>query len=342
VAIVLYSRGEFLRFAVGSQMLQRITTGVEEHGGFPGYYLICSLLAFYPWSALVPAAVLAAWRRRRSDHRLGFLMGWLIGPWILLECLQTRLIHYYLPTFPAGALLVAWFVERVAAEGTSLRRWPLGRLGLGLLGGIGIASSVGLMAAAACAPGHLQLPLGLLSLVLGTGTLLGMLWFHHGATRGAVQGLVITWGLFLLILSGWMVPAAERYRTSRRVGERLSAQVSRTGIEPVLLNYKEPGVIYTMGGPVATVRDRPGFFALLERKKALISVITPLEAQEYRSRYGLDVATLEEIEGYSFTKGLNHSLQLAVLRMTGSSRGRQESTAHAPPRGRRIEQSLVK
>ena len=241
-----------------------------------------------------------------------------------------------------SALLVAWFVERVAAEGTSLRRWPLGRLGLGLLGGIGIAGTVGLMAAAACAPGHLRLPLGLLSLILGTGTLLGMLWFHHGATRRAVQGLVVTWGLFLLILGGWMVPAAERYRTSRKVGERLSAQVSRTGIEPVLLNYKEPGVIYTMGGPVATVRDPQGFFALLEEKKALISVITPLEAQDYRSRFGLDVVTLEEIEGYSLTKGLNHNLQLAMIRMTDSSPGRQESTAHAPPRGRRVEQSLVK
>ncbi len=127
-----------------------------------------------------------------------------------------------------------------------------------------------------------------------------------------------------------MVPAAERYRTSRKVGERLSAQVSRTGIEPVLLNYKEPGVIYTMGGPVATVRDPQGFFALLEQKKALISVITPLEAQEYRSRFGLDVVTLEEVEGYSLTKGLNHNLQLAVLRLTSSSQGRQESTARAP------------
>ena len=113
-----------------------------------------------------------------------------------------------------------------------------------------------------------------------------------------------------------MVPAAESYRTSRRVGERLGAQVARTGIEPVLLNYQEPGVIYTMGGPVATVRDPQGFFDLLKRKKALISVITPLEAQEYRSRFGLDVVTLEEIEGYSLTKGLNHNLQVAVIRMT--------------------------
>jgi hypothetical protein len=233
-------------------------------------------------------------------------------------------------------------MEAVAAERMSLRRWPLGRLGMGLIGGIGIAGTAGLIAAAACAPGHLRLPLGFLSFILGTGTLLGMLWFHHSATQRAACGLIIAWGLFLLILGGWMVPAAERYRTSRRVGERLGAQVSRTGVEPVLLNYQEPGVIYTMGGQVATVRDPQGFIALLEQKKALISVITPLEADDYRTRFGLDVITLEEIEGFSLTKGLNHNLQLAIIRMTGSSPGRHESTAQAPAPGSRVEQSLVK
>jgi hypothetical protein len=252
------------------------------------------------------------------------------------------LIHYYLPAFPAGALLLAWFVETVAAEGMNLRRWPLGRLGLGLLGGTGIAGTVGLMAAAACAPGHLRPPLAVLSLILGSGTLLGLQWFHHGATRRAVRGLIATWWFFLLVLAGWMVPAAERYRTSRRVGERLAAQAALTGIEPVLLNYQEPGVIYTMGATVATVRDPQGFFALLEQKKALISVITPLEATEYRTRFGLEVTTLEEVEGFSLTKGLNHNLQLAVLRTSETSQRRHESTARASARRGRVEEALVK
>ena len=54
VAIGVMSRGEFYRVAVGSQIIQRVTVEMEQHGGFPGYYPATTLLAFYPWSA--PAA----------------------------------------------------------------------------------------------------------------------------------------------------------------------------------------------------------------------------------------------------------------------------------------------
>jgi 4-amino-4-deoxy-L-arabinose transferase-like glycosyltransferase len=338
VVVIVLSHGDFLRFALGAQVIQRISTGMEEHGGFPGYYAVFSLLAFYPWSAFVPAAIWAAWKRRRTSSDLGFLLGWAIGPWLLLECFQTRLIHYYLPAYPACAILVAFVIEAVSRDDVTLRRVPLGRLGLGLLVGIGLAGTAGLWAAALIVPAPLNLPLAVLGLILGSGTLLGMLWFHQGATRRAAIGLGVTWAAFMLTLGGWMVPTAEPYRTSRRVGQRLGLLCSQTGIEPVLLNYQEPGVFYAMGGPVATVRDPEAFFALLEKKRALLSVITPLEAEEYRTRFGLDVTTIEDFEGFSLTKGLNHMLQFAIIRPRGPAILPQASTAR---RGG-IEQPLIK
>jgi hypothetical protein len=184
----------------------------------------------------------------------------------------------------------------------------------------------------------LNLPLAVLGLILGSGTLLGMLWFHQGATHRAAIGMGVTWAAFMLTLGGWMVPAAEPYRTSRRVGQRLGALCYQTGIEPVLLNYQEPGVFYAMGGPVATVRDPESFFAMLKKKRALLSVITPLEADEYRTRFGLDVTTIEDLEGFSLTKGLNHRLQIAIIRPGSPAILRQASTA----RSGRIEQSQIK
>ncbi len=100
VLISLASAGEFLRFAVGRQIVHRLASDMEAHGGFPGYYPVVSALVFYPWSALVPAAVVGAWMRRKSDPNLGFLLGWAIGPLLLLECFRTKLIHYYLPAIP--------------------------------------------------------------------------------------------------------------------------------------------------------------------------------------------------------------------------------------------------
>jgi 4-amino-4-deoxy-L-arabinose transferase-like glycosyltransferase len=338
LAVALISHGRYVRFAIGTQIVQRLTSGMEEHGAFPGYYALFSALAFYPWSVLVPAAAWGAWTRRKTSADLGFLLGWMIGPWLLLECLPTRMIHYYLPAYPACALLVAWMVKTLAAEELGLRRWPLGRLCLGLFGGIGIATTVGLAAAAVTAPGHLRLPLAVLAVVLGAGTLAAMLSLQRGLTTRAVHSLIGAWGIILLAAGGWLIPAAEMYRMSRRVGEQLSAYVQRTGIEPVLLNYQEPGLIHAMGRPVATVRDRDGFYELLDRKGTLVSVITPEERPELAEKYALEVSVVESLEGFSLTKGRTDTLQLAILRRDRKVVAR----AGSPPRTASIQQPLVK
>src|SRR5262249_52008975 len=70
VAVSITSRGEFLRFAVGKQIVDRVATDMEAHGGFLGYYPVVATLVFFPWSALVPAAILDGWRRRKSNRDL--------------------------------------------------------------------------------------------------------------------------------------------------------------------------------------------------------------------------------------------------------------------------------
>ena len=90
---------------------------------------------------------------------------------LVLPGAATRLLHYFLPAYPACALLAAWMVEAVAGEGVTLRRWPLGRLGLSLWGdsGRGLPGAIVLLAAAVALPAPLRLPLALLAVVLGRG-----------------------------------------------------------------------------------------------------------------------------------------------------------------------------
>ncbi len=185
VAIGVVTRGEFFRVAVGGQILRRVATGMEEHGGFPGYYPATGLLTFYPWSALLPAAMVAAWTRRRTDPAFGFLMGWIVGPLILLECVKTKLVHYYLPSIPACALAVAWLVEAISKDDRALRRWPLGRLAMGLLAGIGIGVTVALLGATIVLPGPMRWPSLLMAVVVGVGTLIAIDALHGGKTERA-------------------------------------------------------------------------------------------------------------------------------------------------------------
>jgi 4-amino-4-deoxy-L-arabinose transferase-like glycosyltransferase len=314
IVVAVASGGDYLRFALGKEIVHRVASDMEAHGGFPGYYAVIGTLAFYPWSALFPAAVLGAWLRRRSSPHFGFLLGWAIGPLVLLECFRTKLIHYYLPALPACALLVAWLIVSVTAEGVNIRRRPLGRLGMAILVAIGLASVALLVALSMVVRGGLFAPLLLVAAVLAAGTLRGLSWFQQGAIERAAYALAATWALVLVTFSGWLLPRAEPYRTSRIIGEKLAAFSAKLGIEPVLLEYQEPGVIYAAGRPIPLTRDRDGFFAHLSGGQSVLTIALQSEIDVMRSYFGLIVNPVDEVDGYVLTKGKHQTLKIAVVR----------------------------
>ena len=235
---------------VGQHVLRRMTTGIEDHGGFPGYYLATSLGTFYPWSALLPAALLGAWARRRSEPVFGFLLGWVVGPLLMLECARTKLIHYYLPAYPACALLAAWLVatlaeptrhpEALAARSRLARpagghRGGAGRRADG--GGVGLA---GRDASGRASPWRSSWRRGPRSRSGDACT---------GRPGGRRPSWSTTWAAILLGAGAWLLPAAEPYRLSVIVGRHLEALSRSDGARPVLATFKPPGVVYTLGRP---------------------------------------------------------------------------------------------
>jgi 4-amino-4-deoxy-L-arabinose transferase-like glycosyltransferase len=320
LAIGILSRGAFYREAIGFQIIERMVTGLEEHVGFPGFYVVTSLLTLHPWSALLPAALLAAWFKRRSDPALGFLLGWVVGPLVLLECMRTKLVHYYLPAAPACAMLAAWLVERLSEAEVNLRRWPLGRISLGLLTGIGIGLTVALLAGVMVVPWPLRWPALVLAIVIGAGTLLAMERFQTGRTRLAAQGLVITWGLVLLLFGAWLLPAAEPYRISRKVGERLKVLAVRERAAPMLGIFAEPGVVYTLGRPAPHMQNLASFYARVRREGAVVLALMANELESFRKDPRGLVEACEVVEGFNIDKGRTERLHLVVVRPVGLAR----------------------
>jgi 4-amino-4-deoxy-L-arabinose transferase-like glycosyltransferase len=341
VAVTIASRGEFLRFAVGNQILHRLASDMEAHGGFPGYYPVVAALVFYPWSALLPAALAGAWARRRLDPALGYLLGWIIGPMILLECFRTKLIHYYLPAFPSCALLVAGLVLSLRAEGVILRGRPLGRLSMAMLVGIGLALAASLLVGAALIASGLSLPLFAIAFIIVIGMLVGMIRLQEGAGERAVFAMAGCWASILLLAAACVVPMCESYRTSRVIGERLAVLSRKTRLEPVLLEYQEPGIIYSLRHPVALTRDRDGYFAHLQGGRSVLTVLLQNEIEVMRSHFGLDVTPLEQVEGFWLTKGKYQTLYIAVVR-EGDSRPADELPSATAAGGASLEQTLVK
>ena len=335
VAIGILTDGDFYRFAVGKQIAARITSGLDDHEGFPGYYLITSCLTFHPWSALIPMAVVAAWARRKADPRLGFLLGWIVGPLVLLELVRTKLVHYYLPAYPACALAAAWLVGELSADGVNLRRWPLGRLALEMLGGVGLGVAVVALAGGLVLPAGLRGPCLTIAVVAASGTLWGLLRFQHAEAERAVLGLALTWSLVMLVLGGWLLPSAEPYRLTRLVGQRLGALARAEDAEPVLLKFQEPTIIHAMGRHVQMIRSWAAFDELLDQHGSLSTALLPEDVREFGLRsdeYTLDLR--DTIAGFNFNKGREQTIRLAILK-----RRRKPELARKPPSDPMLERT---
>jgi 4-amino-4-deoxy-L-arabinose transferase-like glycosyltransferase len=314
VAIGILSRGDFFRVAVGSQLIQRLTVEMEQHGGFPGYYPASTILAFYPWSALLPAALVAGFVRRKKDPTLGFLLGWAIGPMILLECVRTKLVHYYLPAYPACALLVASLVAALADSEMNLRRWPLGRLANGLLLGVGLSLVIVALAGGIVLPWSLKGPSLAMAVILGFGTFFASESFRSGKAERAAFGLAGTWAAALAVLWAWMLPAAEPYRMSPRVSRTLDEIARREGARPMLAMFQEPSVVYALGAPIPVMRDRPWLLDILRKDRVAVVPVVPMEKAILQADPSIAITSAGFVSGFNLSKGRSETLEMILIR----------------------------
>ena len=165
----------------------------------------------------------------------------------------------------------------------NLRRWPLGRLAMALLTGIGIGTTVAMLAGFLVAPPSLRWPCLAMAVVLGPGTLYAMHRFQTGASQQAVYGLVGTWAVMLAVACGWFLPRVEPYRLTQLVAARLDEIMTREQATPLMAGYKPPGIVWELGKPVTTFSGRDELVELAQEKKAVVAALSEPELKVVQS-----------------------------------------------------------
>jgi 4-amino-4-deoxy-L-arabinose transferase-like glycosyltransferase len=110
LAAVFATDWAFLREGVGHHVIDRSFTAFESHGGFPAFYLVTAVITAFPWIAVVADAAVHRDRHTPTHSWWRFQVAWLVGPVLLLELVQTKLVHYWMPSYPAGILLAVWWL----------------------------------------------------------------------------------------------------------------------------------------------------------------------------------------------------------------------------------------
>ncbi len=238
---------EYLEQIVLRQNVTRYADPWHHHQPF-WYYLTTIPADFFPWSLLLPGALVTGWRSLRAGaperERQGFRFAlcWALATLVFFSLSPGKRTVYVFQMFPALALLVGFGLDRLAAAWPALgpgrqtsRRW--------LTWPLGLIAALGLLAIAALAVAGSRRPdvqvLGgapfvalvgaaLFPLVLGAvWALLGLRGERRpGQVGQAAARLAAGSGLMLLLVGVLLLPRFDLFKSARPMSRLLLARMA--------------------------------------------------------------------------------------------------------------------
>jgi 4-amino-4-deoxy-L-arabinose transferase-like glycosyltransferase len=216
VAITARLGNEFIQRFIVHDIINRTMVGVHGDTGSVRYFLWQLGYAMFPWSGLVPVAMMAgrlvvpadATQAQRDLARIGLL--WFSVAFVLFSAMITKFHHYIFPALPGAAVMVGLLVDRMLPKPSddAPPRWDL----------------------------WISRALGVLLLVLGAARCVGT-WSGRLDGRGApfpgnpVLGVtLIAFGVAALALSWWREDRPETDRWDSMLGGLGVAAACVTGL----------------------------------------------------------------------------------------------------------------
>jgi 4-amino-4-deoxy-L-arabinose transferase-like glycosyltransferase len=276
VYLVRHRSPEFLR-TMRDEAAGHVFKDMEGHAGWPGMHLLMIWGDFFPWSLLLPAAIVVGWRHRH-DPLTRFALAATIGPWLMVEfTIRTKLPQYMLPTIPALSFLTARAIvggindqedsfreERRKAEGGRriVRGVPDKEHGFSSRQFVGAARIwafivivIGLLPWLAALrfrplPWATMIVISLAAIAWGASV---VFLLHRGRSAHGIAGLGI--GMFCLtgLLYGVYFPRAQFLRLSILAADVLRKEGAIHPNDAIMTDYKEPSLAFYQGG---TIRER--------------------------------------------------------------------------------------
>lgn len=301
VAIWMATDGEFYRIAIGEQALGHSLSAMHDHRGFPGYYAALALGGLMPWTILLPQAFAGVRRWARDAGPGGFLLGWIFGPMIMLEVMRTKLPQYFLPAFPACAILIARGVVAFHAASNRLAQSVVGRRRIIAFSALWLIVSLGIgIFAAANGPASLLAPAAVAAGTLAVGSLVALILALQQRDGSSLRVTVGTWWSMGLVVSTWLLPSVENCRVAHVSVRTLQEHADRNS-HVVLFGYREPSLVFYLGQPVPTF-SIPGSLAkhLGEHGPAL-TLLRDSDVTRLQKDSRIEIQPVQRVESKSAT-----------------------------------------
>ena len=237
---------------IKTEVLDRAAKAQEGHTGPPGYYLLTIWGTYFPWSLLLPLALVYAWRHRRIPQ-IQFALAAVVGPWIVMEIVKTKLPHYLLPVYPFLAFLTADALVRCVRKRTGDlhdRPWEIATLCWAILVTLlGIAPWISIFFY------PIESGWTILGLFLMTATAVACgfathRFFKHHQIERAARSMGIGFIAFVACAYVVYLPSARFLHLGEDVGYRLRLYAADAKSTPLMVDFKEPSLAFYAGGKI--------------------------------------------------------------------------------------------
>ncbi|ADU97253.1 glycosyl transferase family 39 [Thermovibrio ammonificans HB-1] len=231
---VKHGRQFFMDFIVFHN-IHRFTGKIPGHPTQWWYYFANYFWLYLPWSLFFPFALYKLYRQREhlGDDVLEYSLVWFFTVFAFFQIAHTKLAHYLLPSFPAFAVIVTWYLLRFRDR---LPVYLTAALFL-LLAVVGVAF-------------WLYKGWPVVGLLFVAPPLIGALWalWSKEALRPITYGFLAGMLLFKWIT----LPSLQPLRAKPAVGDELRSIVEKCReCRVVFLSYTSPEIVYRFReGPI--------------------------------------------------------------------------------------------
>ena len=312
----LATDGRFFKLGIERHVVARSLEPIDHHGGrglryvaFMFYYLPVLLVTFFPWTLILPGALVTLWRGRLGGWRLrGMVLGWVGLPFILMSLVATKLPHYILPclaglSVAVAALMVARTLRSPQPED---ELWT--RRGAWLFAPVGFALGIALV----LAPWWLPLPAARLGLV-GAGilvltmTVLALQDLPRVKLPGGAGPTLVVGMLTLAVAGGiWILPSIEKVKISKPLADAINQAVPR-GTPVTWSGFEEPSFIFYLNSPVPVARIEPQPVRVLNWLREPAPGVLVIPSEQFAKVLAASAAALPVFRQITKLRGFNYS-----------------------------------
>lgn len=311
VSVQIATQGAFLDIAIKADFLAKVQSAQESHGApFGTYFLLLPLLAF---PASLFAGQLAMIGKQVFARDTGrFVVAWLIGYWVLIEFVPTKLPHYVLPLLPALWLCLLL----VMAYPAKASKWRV-RLGYGITAfagasGMALALVLGVLALRYGGIGSGAAFFFSMLVVLLTGVLLSLFWRWMKRPQSGLMASILGFGalIHVIIIAG-VIANTHRIHPSTALAKMIADLENRPALIAAA-GYHEPSMVFLLGRDVLLVQEVEAALLLAEAQDGL-AIIEDRKKSDFLatiSKLQLQVTQVGRIDGFNISKGKDITLGL--------------------------------